>query len=153
MIPCQPSPTPTPTVTEGPPPTWRNCTNGQVYDGTPPVDYRSAIYQGPGGGVCWTPTTQVGFVPNLQTAVEFTYRRNSGVFPPPVSVTAQNPSPVISYRVTINTDTNIQILPTNSFNLGPNENYNCTIGVNSSFYEQLGDGQTDFRLDVEVVEL
>jgi hypothetical protein len=145
MIPCEQAP---PTEENK----WRSCVDGVERTGSPPPGYVATQYTGVGGGVCYYPPTQVGFIPSLETALEFTYTRNSFNFPSARQITAENPSLVKSYRVTFRTDENIVVTPS-TFVLSPNGTQVFTVDVTKTFYDRLNDGTYDFDLRVEVTEL
>lgn len=139
-----PSPTPTPS-----PIRWRSCIDGVLRDGNPPSSYRSTIYPGAGGGLCWEPAGDVGFEPSLQETLVFTYQRGSKELPQPRTITAVNPSYAIAYSVTMETNPNVIIEP-RLFRLGPRGSQKIVINVTPELLAQLGDGSSILDLNISI---
>lgn len=137
-----PVPTPTPS-----PVRWRSCVDGQLRDGTPPTAYRSANYQGAGGGICWEPSGDVGFEPDLGKALTFMYQRGSKELPQPQTIIAVNPSYAITYNVTLETNPSVTIQP-RAFRLAPRGSQTFTVNVTPELLSQLGDGTSTLDLNI-----
>lgn len=155
-IPPSPSATPVPSRTPAPSPppiiTWRNCTDGLVKQGTAPAGYREVPFSGAGGGTCWEPAGTVGFAPALNEVLTFVYQRGSSEYPQPKTVVATNPSYGITYRITLQSNPNVLILP-NSFIIPPRRDVNFIVNVTPTLLQELGDGTSTLRMSVTVEEL
>jgi len=152
--PDEPAPPPPPTPTPPPPApsvTWRNCIDGSINEGSPPVGYRIASYRGAGGGVCWEPTTEIGFNPSPNSA-NFVYQRSSGQFPTPFEFYVENPSFGASYKVTFNTNTDFFVVTPREINIDPQSRVKVNIELKRTKIDELGDGLTNFDLQVDIVE-
>jgi len=141
------SPTPTPSPVQ-----WRNCLDEKLYTGYPPSDYRSVPYEGLSGGFCWEPVTEVGIAPPLNR-IRFMHKRGSGNIPTPYKFTAQNPSYGLSYKVTLETNSEYFNITPSEFLINPRGNVEFVISVNEQTIEQFGDGVTIFNLDVTIEEI
>jgi hypothetical protein len=141
----QPTPTPTPEL-------WRSCIDGKLYAKPIPGGYRSAEYDGSGGGVCWEPITQVGIHPNINDTI-FTYRRASGEFPAAKKFTLDNPSYGVSYSIKVLTNTTLFRVEPEEFQLTPRAKQDFTISVREDTIESFGDGATIFDLQLEILEI
>jgi hypothetical protein len=152
-----PSVTPAPSSTPYPTPTpspvmWRSCLTGNLSVGSPPTGYREVPYRGQGGGMCWEPVTDVGFVPSLDSLM-FTYQRNSAAYPAPYNFTAQNPSYSLSYEVKLITNTELFTITPSIFMIPPRESKPFTVAINKPTINTFADGQTRFELSVEVRQI
>jgi hypothetical protein len=143
--PLQNTPTPTPT------PTWRSCVDGTLNNGTPPTGYRNVVYNGPAGGTCWEPETEIGFNPPLNQALTFFWRRGQN-YPSSIRVNATNSSYSSAYSITINTNENITIIP-RSFVINPRSTETFSVLVTPTLLAGLGDGTSVFDARVEILEL
>jgi hypothetical protein len=148
-----PIPPPEPPPPPPPPPvTWRSCIDGSINEGSPPRGYKISSYRGAGGGVCWEPSTEVGFNPSPERA-NFTYQRGSSSFPQPFEFFAENSSFGTSYKVTFNTNTDFFVVTPREFNIEPQSKQKINIEIKRDRIEQLGDGLTNFNLEVDIVEI
>jgi hypothetical protein len=161
-------PTPPPTVPVTPPPvaitpppvtpppvaipTWRSCIDGKLYEGTPPSGYRLSSYRGAGGGVCWEPSTDVGFNPSPDGA-NFTYQRGSSSFPTPFEFEVENPSFGLSYKITFQTNTDYFTVTPREITIDPQSKRKINIEPRRDRLENLGDGLTNFNLRVDIEEI
>lgn len=174
-----PTPTPTPTATQGPPtptptptqvatpeptpvvfvpiPTWRDCVSGNLNNGLAPSTYREILYTGAGGGTCWEPSTIIGFSPNLNEALVFSYERGSVSVPQPKSVTVTNPSYGVAYRITLTTNPDVKLgigdksgAGALSFTVEPRKNVVFSVNVTPQLLDKLGDGSSDLDMKVEI---
>jgi len=139
---------PLPPTPPAPEITWRSC-DGETHDGNPPAGYVSATYLGAGNGICWEPVSIVGFEPDLNTALLFEYQRDSDRLPPPVVVTARNPSQAITYRLTLRTNEEIEITPS-TFTVGPQSTQKFTVVVTKPLLDKLADGNSDIGLNIDI---
>lgn len=148
-----PAPSSTPAITPTPSPVfWKSCLDGKLTPGKPPTGYVSSTYSGESGGVCWTPTSQVGFSPGLDK-LQFTYSRQSGLFPKPLNVTAQNPSNSLSYQVKFTTNNTYFTVNPPILKLSPGAQVPFTVSIKSDTINQLDDGNTAFALEVEITQV
>jgi hypothetical protein len=145
---CFVEPTPPPPE----PVQWRSCIDGKLYTGEVPSGYRSAPYEGTGGGICWEPTANVGVHPPLGN-LEFIYRRGSGKFPESYKFTADNPSFAISYNVKILTNDRLFNIQPPEFQIRPRSKQDFTISINEITIDEFGDGRTSFDLRLEITEI
>jgi len=159
-----PPPPPTPTPTPEPPPvvfvptpTWRDCVSGNLNDGIAPSAYREILYTGAGGGTCWEPSTIIGFSPNLNEALLFSYERGSVSVPQPKSVTVTNPSYGVAYRITLTTNPDVKLgigdksgAGALSFTVEPRKNVVFSVNVTPQLLDKLGDGSSDLDMKVEI---
>jgi hypothetical protein len=147
------APTPPP-VTPSPvaPPTWRNCADGKLYEGTPPQGYKISSYGGAGGGVCWEPSAEIGFNPSPDN-VNFIYQRGSSAFPNPFEFEVENSTFGISYKINFETNADYFIVTPREIRLEPRSKRKINIEVRRDRLENLGDGLTNFNLRVDVEEI
>lgn len=151
------TPTPTPTATPDPTPVpevsrWRSCIDGELNDGVPPGEYVVRQYRGVVGGVCWEPTSTIGFNPSLNN-VNFSYQRGSS-FPAPFEFEVENPSFSTSYLVTFETNTRYFTIIPRQVVVNPREvSEKINISVDVENIEQFGDGITNFNLEVSIEEV
>lgn len=136
-----------------PPPQWRDCQTGNLVFNppTPPSTYREVAYIGAGGGTCYEPTGEIGFVPALNT-INFVYQRESTAYPTPVSITAQNPSYGLAYRVRLTTNPTLFDITPAEFTLNPRESVVFSIKARAEAISTFGDGKTTFDLNVETTQ-
>jgi hypothetical protein len=148
-----PTRTPTPTPTPTPVPTWRNCVNGNLINGFPPDDYVLRRFLGPGGGVCYEPSTFIGFNPSLEN-IRFIYQRGSSQFPRPFEFEITNPSSAVSYKINFEVDTQLFDVNPRTLTIGPREtSQKINISTRRDNIEEFGDGVTNFDLKVNVEEI
>lgn len=147
--PNRPSPTPTPT-----PAPWRNCITRQLTNTVIPSDYRQVPYDG--GGVCWEPKSEVAFTPSLMSGLVYRYQRGSGIVPPAQIITVSNTSYGLTYRVTLQTNTNIFLSVDNeslktgelAFNILPRSERKLAIILTPDLLAQLQDGTSTLFMNV-----
>ena len=132
---------------------WRSCIDGELNDGTPPTGYVRRTFTGIGGGVCWEPSTSIGFNPSLNN-INFSYQRGSSNFPAPFEFEVDNPSNSVSYEVTFETNSTFFTITPRRITIGPREtSQKINIEVNRNNIGSFGDGLTNFELDVRVEEI
>jgi hypothetical protein len=131
-------------------PTWRSCADGILYEGVPPSDYVEDAFEGEGGGVCWRPTSEVGFIPSLNN-IQFFYQRATPNFPEPLSFVAENTSNKFSYEVQFKTNNTFFVVSPSVLNLPPKTQQRFTISIENNTINQLDDGRTGFALQVETI--
>jgi hypothetical protein len=147
------APTPTPTPTPTPVPQWRDCIDGALKNGFPPTDYVTRAFQGPGGGICFEPASFIGFNPSLNN-IRFTYQRATSQFPKPFEFEIDNPSSVISYKVTFDTNTKFFEVTPRQITIGPRQtSQKINISIKRENIGEFGDGLTNFDLSVRVEEI
>jgi hypothetical protein len=147
VVPIPPTPTPTRIVI-----TWRDCISGILNEGTAPTGYRQLAYTGAGGGTCWEPGTIVGFQPSLSDALTFTYQRGGSNLPQPKSITANNPSYGVSYKLTMRTNPDIIVQPS-SFIISPRSSQQFFVNVTPALLDKLGDGTSTIEMSVDITEV
>lgn len=143
-----PTPSPSPRIITT---TWRSC-DGEVHQGNPPAGYVSATYPGAGNGICWEPSSIVGFEPDLNTALLFQYQRDSGNLPNPVTITARNPAQAVNYRVTLSTNEEIEVTP-KIFDLPAKGTKQFTVKVTKPLLDKLADGTSDIALNIDIQQI
>jgi hypothetical protein len=141
------SPTPTPSPVQ-----WRNCVDGQLYTGYPPSDYRAGPFEGVSGGICWEPVSEIGITPSLEK-IRFIHKRGSGETPASNRFVAQNPSYILSYKVTLETNADYFVVTPAEFLVNPRQSVEFQISINDTRMEEFGDGVTVFNLDVTIEEI
>lgn len=144
-----PSPSPTPPPASAPVEEWRLCSTGELQTGPRPADFREVAYLGAGGGTCWEPRTDIGFSPSLENLV-FNYQRGSSQYPSQYQVDVINSSFSLSYNLQFETDYRYFDIQPRQLSLGPQQTRTITISVVQSTLNNLGDGQTQFGLNVIV---
>jgi hypothetical protein len=152
-----PSPSRTPLPSTTPIPsriviTYRDCISGVLNEGLAPQGYREVTYTGAGGGTCWEPGTVVGFQPSLSDALTFTYQRGGSNLPQPKSITANNPSYGVSYRITMRTNPDIIVQPS-SFTISPRSSQQFFVNVTPTLLDKLGDGTSTIEMSVDISEV
>jgi hypothetical protein len=152
-----PSPSRTPLPSTTPIPsriviTYRDCISGVLNEGLAPQGYREVTYTGAGGGTCWEPGTVVGFQPSLSDALTFTYQRGGSNLPQPKSITANNPSYGVSYRITMRTNPDIVVQPS-SFTISPRSSQQFFVNVTPTLLDKLGDGTSTIEMSVDISEV
>jgi hypothetical protein len=147
------APTPPP-VTPPPvaPQTWRSCIDGELYEGSPPQGYKISTYRRAGGGVCWEPSTEVGFNPSPDKA-NFIYQRGSSNFPNPFEFEVENPSFGVSYKINFETNSDYFNVTPREIRLEPQSKKQINVEVRRDRLENLGDGLTNFNLRVDIEEI
>jgi hypothetical protein len=143
-----------PPVTPPPvaPQTWRSCIDGELYEGSPPQGYKISTYRGAGGGVCWEPSTEVGFNPSPDKA-NFIYQRGSSNFPNPFEFEVENPSFGVSYKINFETNSDYFNVTPREIRLEPQSKKQINVEVRRDRLENLGDGLTNFNLRVDIEEI
>jgi hypothetical protein len=134
------------------PQTWRNCVDGKLYEGTPPQGYKISTYSGAGGGVCWEPSTEIGFNPSPDKA-NFIYQRGSSNFPNPFEFEVENPSFATSYKINFETNGDYFTVNPREIRLEPRSKRKINVEVRRDRLENLGDGLTNFNLRVDIEEI
>lgn len=148
-----PTRTPTPTPTPTPVPTWRSCIDGKLKNGFPPDDYVLRQFLGPIGGVCYEPSTFIGFNPSLDN-IRYIYQRGSSQFPRSFEFEITNPSAAISYLINFEVDTKLFEVVPRRLTVGPREtSQKINISVRRDNINEFGDGITNFDLKVNVEEI
>jgi hypothetical protein len=150
--PPQPPPPPPPTQLPPPPPQWRLCSDGQLKNGNPPSDYRGVQYTGLGGGICWEPAADVGFIPELGN-LQYTYRRGSSQFPDSYQYQVENKSFGLSYQLTFETNFTYFDIQPRQISLAPRDKKPFTVSIKRDTIGEFADGQTNFSLNVTVTEV
>lgn len=139
-------PPPTPPDT-----TWRSC-DGESHSGTPPTGWISATYQGEGNGICWEPISDVGFIPDLNTALLFRYQRDSGNLPEPITIKAFNKQLAVAYRLTLTTNSEIEIIPS-TFTIPAQGFQTFTVKVTKPLLDKLADGTSNIGLNIDIQQV
>jgi hypothetical protein len=148
------TPTATPTLTPSatPIPTWRSCIDGKLYPEPIPPGYRSAVYVGVGGGICWEPTSEVAIHPNVDDVI-FTYMRASGEYPVAQKFTLDNPAYAVYYTVRVLTNSELFDARPAEFQLAPRSTQDFFISIREDVIERFGDGTSLFNLQLEILEI
>jgi hypothetical protein len=146
---CPATPPPTPTPTPTPEPTWRLCSDGSLRTGFAPAGYRQVPYEGLGGGQCWEPQSDVGFIPAL-SSLTFDYQRGSSQYPVNYQFEVENPSYGLSYVLTFETNFRYFDISPRSIRLAPRDKKPFTISVNRENINEFADGQTEFTFNVNI---
>lgn len=135
---------------------WRNCVSGDLVEGEPPSDFIQTNYLGAGGGSCWEPVRELGFEPNLNQILRYTYQRGSSKYPEIKTVKVTNPSYGITYRLTITTNPDIKLTKgssngngTISFIIAPRKSETFGVNITPALLEKLQDGLSSLSMTVE----
>jgi hypothetical protein len=136
---------------------WRNCVTGQLIEGNPPADFQQSEFLGVGGGTCWEPIADLGFEPNLNEALRYSYQRGSSKYPTGRDIKVTNPSYGTSYKVTITTNSNITLSNrsrtgnkgTLSFTIEPRSSEMFTVNITPQLLQELQDGLSTLSMAVE----
>jgi len=136
---------------------WRNCVTGQLIEGNPPTDFQQSEFLGAGGGTCWEPIADLGFEPNLNEALRYSYQRGSSKYPTGRDIKVTNPSYGTSYKVTITTNSNITLSNrtrtgnkgTLSFTVAPRASEMFTVNITPQLLQELQDGLSTLSMAVE----
>jgi hypothetical protein len=150
-----PTPTPTssrPAISPTPRVPWRLCGNGELQDGNPPSNYRNVQYTGPGGGTCWEPITNIGFIPELGN-LQYTYRRGSSAFPDSYQYEVENKSYGVSYNIAFETNFTYFDVQPRQISLAPRDKKSFAVTIRRDKIGEFADGQTDFTFNVNVTEV
>lgn len=131
--------------------TWRDCLDGTLRDGTPPLDYIQVAYNGAGGGTCWEPSATIGFEPDLDKVLTFDWRRGTATLPDARRFTVVNPSSAVSFEATITTNSNLIVTPS-TFTLNPRSTQVVIITPTQALFDALGDGISTLNFKIEFVE-
>jgi hypothetical protein len=135
---------------------WRNCITGQFVDGTPPSNFVQVTFTGAGGGTCWEPQGDIGFLPSLTEALRFTYQRGSSTLPASRIVEVSNTSNSQSQRITMTTNAGVRFTVGNttgagtvSFIVPPKASVRLSVSVTVELLQELQDGNSVLALDVQ----
>jgi hypothetical protein len=133
-------------------PRWRNCINGNLIDGSPPAEYVSRRFRGPGGGLCFEPASFIGFRPSLENII-FRYQRASSQFPASFVFDVDNPSFAVSYRITFEINNRFFEVSPRQFTIAPDSSRRINISANRQNINEFQDGITpiDFKVRVEEI--
>jgi hypothetical protein len=136
---------------------WRNCVTGQLIEGTPPANFQETEFLGAGGGACWEPLTEIGFEPNLNDALRYSYQRGSSRYPTAKNIRVTNPSYGTSYRITVTTNPDITLSTRSqsgnngalSFTIAPRSSETFIVNVTPRLLQTLQEGLSNLSMIVE----
>lgn len=135
-----------PAPSQPPPEQWRNCLDNRLYDNPIPSGYERSLTDT--GLVCYQPRVQLTFIPSL-SSLEFNYQRGSSELPTQKNIVAKNAGDT-AVRVELKTNERYFKISNSTFIVPPNGEFRFSIETNGLNIEEMGDGQTVFRLDVDV---
>lgn len=131
-------------------PRWRRCSDGNIFDGTPPSGFIEVLY-GP-NDTCWEPSAIITFQPDLSEALVFAHQRGSGTYPESKQFTVNNASDVITFQVNLYTNSGVNLSPS-AFTLAPKSSRTVTVTLTPTFIEQLGDGVSTIDMIIELKQI
>lgn len=132
-------------------PTWRDCVDGVLRDGTPPEGYVQVPFQN-NDETCWEPRSVLGFEPSLDDVLTFDWRRGTTTYPEAKSFKVTNPSSALSFNVTITTNSLVTVTPS-SFTVAPRSHQTVTVLPTTQLFNALADGITNIGFRMEISEV
>jgi hypothetical protein len=132
--------------------TWRDCVDGTLRNGTPPSDYVEVPYTQGGGGTCWEPRAVIGFEPDLNQVLQFSWRRGTSEYPQTKLFNMTNPSSTLTFDVTITTNSQITVTPA-SFKITPRSSQKVGVTPSAELINALGDGVSNIDFNIEIKEV